>query len=404
VRTIGDAGRVKAWVAGVPIEDEALAQAERVASLPFVHRHVAVMPDAHVGKGATIGTVIATRGALVPAAVGVDLGCGMVARETSLRAVDLPDDLAAVRRAIERAVPHGRTDRGGPADRGAWGNPPAPVGRAARTLLDDPRFRRLTEGYPSLAHRRAAHQLGTLGTGNHFIEVCLDEVDRVWVMLHSGSRGQGARIAGEFIARARGEMERAAIELPDRDLAWLSEGAPHFEAYVRAVEWAQDYARTNRELMLDAVLAALRSVPALPPFSLGSEAVDCHHNYVAREHHFGADVWVTRKGAINAERGRLGLIPGSMGARSFVVRGKGHRAAFNSASHGAGRRGSRTWARSAFTVADHAAATAGIECRKDADVLDETPAAYKDIDAVMAAQADLVEVVHTLRQVVCVKG
>jgi tRNA-splicing ligase RtcB len=404
VRSIGDAGRVKAWVEGVPIEDEALAQAQRVASLPFVHRHVAVMPDAHVGKGATIGTVIATKGALVPAAVGVDLGCGMVARQTSLRAVDLPDDLATVRRAIERAVPHGRTDRGGPADRGAWGNPPAPVGRAARTLLDDPRFRQLSEAYPSIAHRRAAHQLGTLGTGNHFIEVCLDQAERVWVMLHSGSRGQGARIAGEFIARARGEMERHAIELPDRDLAWLTEGAPHFEAYVRAVEWAQDYARTNRELMLDAVLAALRTVPALPPFTLGSEAVDCHHNYVAREHHFGADVWVTRKGAINAERGRLGLIPGSMGARSFVVRGKGHRAAFNSASHGAGRRGSRTWARSAFTVADHAAATAGIECRKDADVIDETPGAYKDIDAVMAAQAELVEVVHTLRQVVCVKG
>jgi tRNA-splicing ligase RtcB len=404
VRSIGDAGRVKAWVEGVPVEDEALAQAERVAALPFVHRHVAVMPDAHVGKGATVGTVIATKGALVPAAVGVDLGCGMVARATSLRAVDLPDDLAAVRRSIERAVPHGRTDRGGPADRGAWGNPPAPVGRAARTLLDDPRFRELTEQYPSIAHRRAAHQLGTLGTGNHFIEVCLDETDRVWVMPHSGSRGQGARVANEFMARARGEMERHAIALPDRDLAWLSEGAPHFEAYVRAVDWAQDYARVNRELMLEAVLGALRSVPALPPFTLGAEAVDCHHNYVAREHHFGADVWVTRKGAINAERGRLGLIPGSMGARSFVVRGKGHRAAFNSASHGAGRRGSRTWARSAFTVADHAAATAGIECRKDADVLDETPGAYKDIDAVMAAQAELVEVVHTLRQVVCVKG
>ncbi len=246
--------------------------------------------------------------------------------------------------------------------------------------------------------------LGTLGTGNHFIELCLDEDDQVWVMLHSGSRGVGNRIGSYFIELAKEDMRRWFINLPDQDLAYLPEGTEHFDDYVHAVHWAQDYARTNRELMMDAVLEALRGSGILPAFEARLEAVNCHHNYVAREHHYGENVFVTRKGAVRARRGDLGIIPGSMGARSFIVRGLGNAESFHSCSHGAGRAMSRTEARRRFSVADHAAATAGIECRKDEDVIDETPMAYKSIDAVMHAQRDLVEIVHTLRQVVCVKG
>lgn len=393
---------VKAWIRGVPLEEAAAQQLRNVARMPFVHRWVAAMPDVHWGIGATVGSVIPTAGAIIPAAVGVDIGCGMMATRTSLVASDLPDDLRALRTAIEAAVPHGRTDNGGKNDRGAWREPPDPQLQAWRAL--EPGYRRILERHPKLDRGSHVAHLGTLGTGNHFIEVCLDQDQRVWVMLHSGSRGVGNRIGSYFIELAREDMRRWFIALPDKDLAYLPEGTQHFDDYVHAVSWAQDYARTNRELMMQAVLAAARAAPGLPPFEVDVEVVNCHHNYVERERHHGKDVWVTRKGAVRARQGDLGIIPGSMGARSYIVRGKGNAESFHSCSHGAGRAMSRAEAKQRFSLEDHARATEGIECRKDADVIDETPAAYKSIDAVMEAQRDLVEVVHTLRQVVCVKG
>lgn len=394
---------VKRWTRGVPVEDAALRQLANIAQLPFVHKWVAAMPDVHWGMGATIGSVIPTRGAIVPAAVGVDLGCGMMAVRTSLTASDLPETLRHVRGKIERAVPHGRTSgRGGRGDRGAWGDVPKAVGEAWGDLSR--RFQVITDKHPKIAKSNNVHHLGTLGTGNHFIEVCLDEGERVWVMLHSGSRGVGNRIGTYFIAKAKEEMKRWFINLPDQNLAYFSEGSEYFDDYVEAVAWAQDFARMNRELMMAATLAALADSPDIPPFVVDEQAVNCHHNYVAREQHYGANVWVTRKGAVRAGEGELGIIPGSMGTRSYIVRGKGNLESFCSCSHGAGRAMSRTEARRRFTVEDHAHATATVECRKDEGVLDETPAAYKSIDAVMEAQRDLVEVVHTLRQVICVKG
>ena len=360
------------------------------------------MPDVHLGKGATVGSVIATRRAIIPAAVGVDIGCGMMAVRTSVRAEALPEDLRGVRRAIEVAVPHGRTNHGGPGDRGAWKNLP-PAAAAAWTGLQAG-YQRIVSRHPKLDRGSHAQHLGTLGTGNHFIEVCLDQQDHVWIMLHSGSRGVGNRIGSHFIELAKADMKRLLVNLPDQDLAYLTEGAKHFEEYVEAVHWAQDYARTNRELMMTAVLEALTRSHLLPELQPQLEVVNCHHNYVAREHHFGEDVFVTRKGAVRARRGDLGIIPGSMGARSYIVRGLGSEQSFQSCSHGAGRAMSRGEARRRFTVEDHVAATRGVECRKDADVIDETPMAYKSIDQVMHAQRDPVEVAYTLRQVVCVKG
>lgn len=392
---------VKAWTRGVPFEDGARAQVEAAARLPFIHKWIAVMPDVHRGIGATVGSVIPTHRAVIPAAVGVDIGCGMMATRTSLVASQLPDDLHALRDAIERAVPHGRTDNGGTNDRGAWSEAPAQVQTAWNGLR--PGFDRIVEKHPSLRRGQSFGHLGTLGTGNHFIEVCLDEEQRVWFLLHSGSRGVGNRIGRYFIELAREEMQRYFIRLPEADLAYFAEGTERFDDYVHAVSWAQEFALRNRELMMEAVIAAARS-SGLPDFTAGLEVVNCHHNYVSREHHYGENVLVTRKGAVRARRGDLGLIPGSMGARSYVVRGLGNEESFHSCSHGAGRTLSRTVAKKAFTVADHIAATAGVECRKDEGVLDETPGAYKSIDAVMKAQKDLVEVVHTLKQVVCVKG
>ena len=392
---------IKAWTVGVPFEAEARAQLERVAELPFIHKWVAAMPDVHHGIGATVGSVIPTHGAIIPAAVGVDIGCGMIASRTSLVASQLPDNLRGLRSAIEAAVPHGRTDNGGRNDKGAWSRLPA-AQRAAWKKLQ-PGYERIVGKYEKLDRGAHVGHLGTLGTGNHFIEICLDESDHVWLMLHSGSRGVGNRIGTHFIQLAKQDMQRWFINLPDADLAYFPEGTEHFDDYVAAVEWAQDYARVNRELMLEAVVAALRGA-GLPPFTLALEAVNCHHNYVSRERHYGADVLVTRKGAVSAREGQLGIIPGSMGTRSFIVRGRGNPESFHSCSHGAGRAMSRTEAKRRFTLADHERATRGVECRKDADVIDETPAAYKPIDAVMHAQRDLVEVMHTLRQVVCVKG
>lgn len=393
---------IKHWTEGVALDERALGQLKNAAGLPFVHKWLAVMPDVHAGIGATIGSVLPTDGAIVPAAVGVDIGCGMMAVRTSLTASDLPDTLAGVRSAIERAVPHGRSSHAGRRDRGSWQSIPKAVDRRWIELAE--RFDVITAKHPTVAKSNHRVHLGTLGTGNHFIEVCLDQQQRVWVMLHSGSRGVGNRIGSYFIAMAKREMERWFIHLPDTNLAYFPEGTEHFDDYVEAVGWAQDFARTNRELMMEATLEALAFAPGMQPFDSTLEAVNCHHNYVARERHFGKSVWVTRKGAVRAGLDEMGIIPGSMGTRSYIVRGKGNRDSFCSCSHGAGRVMSRTEAKRRFSVEDHRLATEGIECRKDEGVLDETPAAYKDIDAVMAAQADLVDVVHTLRQVICVKG
>ena len=391
----------KLWTHGVPVEDQAREQLSNVAALPFIFKHVAVMPDVHWGRGATVGSVIATKGAIVPAAVGVDIGCGMMAARTNLVASDLPDTLAPMRSVIEAAVPHGRTDNGGINDRGAWGTDTI----STRSYQHHSELMGIVEKHPKLerAASRSPHHLGTLGTGNHFIEVCLDEDQAVWVMLHSGSRGIGNAIGTYFIDLAKQEMRRWFVNLPDQDLAYLPEGSQYFNDYVEAVEWAQDFAHANRAAMMKAVLGAVEASLGRPVAETET-AVQCHHNYVARENHFGQNVLVTRKGAVRARVGDLGIIPGSMGAKSFIVRGKGNPESFMSCSHGAGRAMSRGAAKKAFTLADHAAATAGVECRKDAGVIDETPGAYKQIDAVMAAQASLVEIVHTLRQVICVKG
>jgi len=384
---------IKAWTKGVPIEEAALQQLRNVARLPFVHKHVAAMPDVHWGMGATVGSVIPAKGAIIPAAVGVDIGCGMCAMRTSLTSHDLPDSLAELRRAIERKIPVGfgiNQRLTGPA-RTAWEAEFAPG------------YAWLEETYPKVVGKRhPSYMLGSLGGGNHFLEVCLDESDRVWVMLHSGSRGIGNNIGRLFIALAKQDMRRYFVNLPDQNLAYLPEGTAHFDDYVEALSWAQRFAFVNRQIMMDRVLEVMREL--FKRFTTEKAAVNCHHNYAVKENHFGENVWVTRKGAVRAGEGELGIIPGSMGAKSFIVRGKGNRESFLSCSHGAGRVMSRTEAKKRFTVEDHVAATRGVECRKDAGVIDETPMAYKDIDAVMAAQADLVEVVHTLKQVLCVKG
>lgn len=394
---------VKAWVRGVPFEDEAKKQLLRVARLPIIHGWVAAMPDVHWGKGATIGSVIPTKSAIIPAAVGVDLGCGMMAVKTSLTASDLPGNLKSVRLAIEAAVPHGRTNNGGAHDKGGWSSARIPerVERAWAKLL--PGYQEVQEDMP-LGRVNALVHLGSLGTGNHFIEMCLDEGQAVWFMLHSGSRGVGNRIGSKYIERAKKEAERAGIRLPDPNLAYLTEESESFPAYVRAVGWAQEFARVNRELMMQATVDAVRKLKQIPKFTADLMAVNCHHNYVSQEVHAGESLWITRKGAVRAGEGELGIIPGSMGARSYIVRGKGSAHSFCSCSHGAGRAMSRGEAKRSFTLADHRKATEGVECRKDRDVIDETPGAYKSIESVMKAQSDLVEVVHTLRQVVCVKG
>lgn len=392
---------IKLWTQGVPVEEDAKQQLMNTAKMPFIFKHLAVMPDVHLGKGSTIGSVIPTVGAIIPAAVGVDIGCGMIAARTSLMAHDLPDSLAGLRAAIEKAVPHGRSNTRAGRDRGAWENVPELNDQAWSALSE--RFRLITDKYPKLEKTNNRKHLGTLGTGNHFIEVCLDEANRVWFMLHSGSRGVGNAIGNLFIELAQADMRQHIANLPDRDLAYFEEGSQHFDDYVEAVGWAQDFAKQNRALMMHAVIAAARGVIA-KPFEVALEAVNCHHNYVQKERHFGEEVLVTRKGAVSAKKGELGIIPGSMGAKSFIVRGLGNEEAFCSCSHGAGRTMSRTKAKKLFTVEDQIKATAHVECRKDADVIDEIPMAYKDIDHVMDAQRELVEVVHTLRQVVCVKG
>jgi tRNA-splicing ligase RtcB len=385
---------VKIWTED--IEDSARRQLVNVALLPIVHHHVAAMPDVHTGIGATVGAVIATRAAIIPAAVGVDIGCGMIACRLSL-AADKVDEksLKRVFDQIGRDVPVGFAQHD--ADRA--------LAAQAAPFADG--LGRITAKHPGVMKRVGRHshwvrQLGTLGGGNHFIELCVDEAGQLWIMLHSGSRGIGNAIGRYFIELARNEAQAQGIVLPDRDLAYLREGAAHFDDYVEAVHWAQEYATANRAGMVERVLAALAR--HLPPFRVTGEVVNCHHNYVAREHHYGADVWLTRKGAIRARVGDLGIIPGSMGAKSYIVRGLGSEESFTSCAHGAGRRMSRTQAEKSYTAGDLERQTEGVICRKDKGVVDEIPAAYKDIDVVMANQADLVETVHTLKQLLCVKG
>lgn len=381
---------IKIWTDD--IDPEALEQLKNVSTLPFVHPHgVVAMPDVHVGIGATVGSVIATDHAVIPAAVGVDIGCGINAVRLSLQATDLPDNLAPIRHQIERDVPLG----------------PGGAHKHKNMPKFDPelaqRLKLLMAKHPRLEKNQAQRQIGTLGSGNHFIEICLDQNDSVWVMLHSGSRGIGNLIGRYFIEKAKTKMEALGIPLPDADLAYLPDDSDDFHDYVEAVQWAQDYAFENRRVMMDKTIAALRR-HIKKPFHITQEAINCHHNYVEQEEHFGRKLWVTRKGAIRARAGDLGVIPGSMGQRSYIVRGKGNLDSYCSCAHGAGRKFSRTQARKQFTVDDLKAQTEGVECRKDAAVLDELPSAYKDIDEIMENQKDLVEVLHVLKQIVCVKG
>ena len=389
-------GRVPVKVYTGEVESVARQQLVNISTLPIVHHHVAAMPDVHFGIGASVGCVIPTLRAIIPAAVGVDIGCGIIATRLSLSGNDLDEaPLKKVFSQIERDVPVGFDQHG---ERDARLDAARPFKRKLSQML---------EKHPGIGkrigrHSSWAHQLGTLGGGNHFIEVCLDEADRVWVMLHSGSRGIGNAIGSYFIELARRDAERNQIQLPDRDLAYFPEGAQHFDDYVAALGWAQDYARANRAEIMDLVLEAMRR--HLPSFEATGAAVNCHHNYVEREFHYGEHVWLTRKGAIRAGRGELGIIPGSMGARSYIVRGKGAAESFQSCAHGAGRRMSRKAAQKKYGISDLIEQTQGVVCRKDKGVLDEIPGAYKDIDEVMANQADLVEPLHTLKQVLCVKG
>ena len=393
---------IKSWTHGVPFEEEARQQLRNIAQLPFIHQWISVMPDVHLGKGATIGSVIPTIGAVIPAAVGVDIGCGMMAVKTSLTASQLPDHLFEIRSAIEQAVPHGMSKRrNSRRDKGSWHNIPDDVAAAWKPLSE--RFDRIKEKHPVVKNTNNINHLGTLGTGNHFIEICLDEHQQVWFMLHSGSRGVGNRIGTYFIELAKKDMEKWKINLPDRNLAYLPEGTDHFTDYMEAVDWAQDFARQNRTVMMQRVIHAVRSVLKFN-FEASLEAVNCHHNYVTREHHYGKNVLLTRKGAVSAKTGEMGIIPGSMGARSFIVRGLGNQESFCSCSHGAGRVMSRTQAKKVVSLEEHIEATKDVECRKDASVVDETPSAYKPIESVMNAQQDLVEIAYTLKQVVCVKG
>lgn len=393
---------IKHWTKGVMLEEKARMQLRNIASMPFIHKHVAAMPDVHWGMGATVGSVIATKGVIIPAAVGVDIGCGMMAVKLSIKANDLPDNLYKIRSEIEAKIPHGRSDNGGKNDVGSHKQIP---------IRHQDRWAKLVRGYNAIVEKHPKAQsfnnschIGTLGTGNHFIEICLDEDDFVWVMLHSGSRGAGNRIGMYFIEKAKEEMRRYHIDkfLPDQDLSYLVEHTEIFDDYVKAVHWAQEYAMENRKAMMDDVLMVLWN--NLKHFELMDEAVNCHHNYISRENHFNSNVWVTRKGAVRARKNELGIIPGSMGTGSFIVRGLGNKDSFCSCSHGAGRVMSRSEAKRKITLQQHKDAMRGIEARLDEGVLDESPSAYKDIGAVMEAQSDLVEIVYRLKQIINIKG
>jgi len=389
-------GRVPVKIYTNDVDSASMTQLSNIAQLPFIHHHIAAMPDVHLGKGATVGSVIPTKNAIIPAAVGVDIGCGMNAVRISLKAHDLPDSLLRARRRIEEQVPVGfEMHKRDAVNASTWNSMEKPL---SKIIDKHPGIIRMVRYF----HRTWGRQLGTLGGGNHFIELCIDENDDVWIMLHSGSRGVGNAIGRYFINLAKKDMGKQLGYLPDKDLAYFTDGAKHFDDYVEAVTWAQDYAMVNRREMMRLVVKALQQ--ELPAFVATKEAINCHHNYVQRETHYGENVFITRKGAIRAGVDDLGIIPGSMGAKSFIVRGKGSKASFCSCSHGAGRKMSRTQAKRQFNRFDLEALTKGVECRKDKGVVDEIPSAYKDIDEVMKNQHDLVEVVHTLKQVLCVKG
>lgn len=403
---IGDLSgvHIKAWNRGVQFEESGLIQLQNVARLPFVKPYVASMPDMHWGNGATVGSVIPAIGAIMPAAVGVDIGCGMMAVRTNLT----PDDVAEGKRkeiydAIYKAVPTGRTNDGAAGDRGAWHNVPDYVRDVwLQQIVADPAYNIFAD-HPDALGRRAENQLGTLGTGNHFIEVCTDEGQGIWIVLHSGSRGFGNRLATYFTNIAKEQCKD--LELPDPELAHLTEGTQEFDDYVKLLMLAQKYAWKNRVLMMWRVLNVLNT-ESIEPEALHDfpPIVHIHHNYMAKEVHFGQEVILTRKGAVRAGAGEYVIIPGSMGARTYIGRGLGSEHSFESCSHGAGRRMSRGQAKKTISVEQHAQATEGVECHKGAEVIDESPSAYKDIERVMAAQSDLVEPVVALKQIICVKG
>lgn len=376
---------IRLWARPHEVESVAIDQLRNISALPWVFHHVAAMPDVHFGKGATVGSVIAMKGAVSPAAVGVDIGCGMGAVKTNLTASDLPDSLRSIRLDIEASIPVGFAGHDEPV-----------AAPAAAALWEE--FPALTEKVQGL-FRKARGQLGTLGGGNHFIELCLDTAENVWIMLHSGSRNIGKELAEIHIAKAKKLAHNR--DLPDRELAVFLAGTSDMADYRRDLFWAQRYARQNREVMLELAVSALRKHF---PHLATEEGIYCHHNYVAEEVHYGEEVLVTRKGAIHASRGELGIIPGSMGTRSYIVRGLGNAESFESASHGAGRRMSRGEAKRRFSLEDLAQQTEGIECRKDSGVIDEIPGAYKPIEQVMENQRELVEIVTELRQVLCIKG
>lgn len=390
---------VKIWTDD--IESSALEQLHNISQMPFIHKHIAVMPDVHYGIGATVGSVIATKKAIIPAAVGVDIGCGMMAVETSLNAKDLPDSLKEIRNDLERTIPHGFTTIQGRSTKGNFDLVTSSNANRWKTLSDD--YKIITDKHKKIeSFTNYQKQLGTLGGGNHFVEICLDLDNKVWIMLHSGSRGIGNLIGRYFIELAKQDMRVHHINLKDENLSYLSEGTQYFNDYIFALNWAQRYASINRESMMDSTLRILRK--HLKPFILKKEAINCHHNYATIENHFGENVWVTRKGAVRARESDLGIIPGSMGAKSFIVKGKGNKESFCSCSHGAGRKMSRNEAKKLFTVEDLKVQTQNVECRKDANVIDEIPEAYKDIEEVMENQSDLVEVVAQLKQILCIKG
>ena len=383
---------VLSWVPQEQIEEVALQQIHSLSEMPFIFKHVAVMPDCHFGLGATVGSCIPTLRAIIPAAVGVDIGCGMIAAKTSMSRADLPDDLSDIRKAVEHQIPL------------SAGRYNASVKKTAKPRIEQLEGRAEELGrleFYDKTGRNWRKQLGSLGSGNHFIEIVLDEEDGVWAFLHSGSRGVGNRLATHHIRVAKGIMERDGVELPDADLAYLQEGTPEFADYITDLEWAQEFALLNREEMMERVIKLLQY--RCSDFEV-VERIQCHHNFTQRENHFGEDILVSRKGAIEARDGQLGLIPGSMGTRSYVVRGKGNAQAFNTAPHGAGRRMSRRKARDSFTMDDFDRLMTGIEVNRSEAFLDELPGAYKDIDLVMEQSKDLVEVIHTFRQIVNVKG
>ena len=388
IKTVVSDARVPVKIWSDVVEEDAIKQLRNTANLPFVFKHVAAMPDVHLGCGATIGSVVATRGAISPAAVGVDIGCGMMAVKTQMDLDKVQEKVVEIRHSIERSIPAGFD-----------GN------KALSSNVEG------WDGWGTWGHekdglfKKAQAQLGSLGGGNHFIEVCRDTEKNVWVMLHSGSRGVGNVLASRHIEKAKGLMKQMFISLPDPDLAYFVTGSQEFQAYLKDLEWCQAYAFANRQEMMRRVLKDIS-------FALFGEdgkverllEVNCHHNYMAWENHFGQNVMVTRKGAVRARKDDLGIIPGSMGTKSYIVKGLGNPESFHSCSHGAGRRMSRTEARKRFTISDLAAQTDQVECRKDAGVLDEIPSAYKDIDEVMLNQSDLVSVEAMLKQIMCVKG